>query len=118
MLQKSLAQQFADRVPQDLLQRLAQAAVHVTQEVSRQSSSLANQLVDCVQEILPNWQEEDLQVLARPFAYAMRGNDSDQVQSTLTTAQAVNWTELSEIEQARTGFAIARYALSKLEQQS
>ncbi len=117
-LQKSLTQKFADRVPQDLLQRLAQAAVHITQEVSRQSNSFASQLVDCVQEILPQWQEEDLQVLARPFAYAMRGNESDQVQSTLNTAQAVNWTELSEIEQARTGLAIARYALSQLEQKS
>ena len=69
-------------------------------------------MVECVLDILPQWDEEDLQVLARPLAYAMREADSEGVE--LVTTSRKPWTELSEIEQAIVGLAVARYAISQL----
>ncbi len=105
-LQYSLRQRFAERVPRDLLQHLADAALQVSQKMSDCSGSLADQLVACVQETLPQWQTEDLYVLARPFAYSMLGSEME--------IQTTEWTELSEVEQARISLAIAHYALSEL----
>lgn len=84
-MKTSLLQNFAEQIPDELLNRLAQAATRMNEEVSSRSLSLADQLVQCVQELLPQWSEEDLQVLARPFAYAMRGAelDGDGVRSNL-----------------------------------
>lgn len=115
-LKKSLVEKFADRVPQDLLQRLAKGAIHLKQQFQDSRSTLAEQLVRCTQEILPHWQEEDLQVLARPFAYAMRGADTERFDFTPESDPTKPWTELSEIEQARMGLAVVRYALLELEQ--
>ncbi len=112
-LQKSLVCKFADCVPQDLLQSIAHKAIHLKQQVGQVSATLAEQLVQCTQDILPNWQEEDLQVLARPFAYAMRGAETEALESTLNTP-ASQWQDLSDIEQARMSLAIASYALSEL----
>jgi hypothetical protein len=75
--------------------------------------SLADQMVECVLDILPQWAEEDLQVLARPLAYAMRDIDSEGVE--LVTETKRPWAQLSEIEQARVSLAVARYAISQLE---
>ena len=73
--------------------------------------SLAEQLVECVRVVLPDLAREDLQVLARPYAFAMRGNSSE---STLAGAENCQWTDLSDIERARVSLAIARYALAEL----
>lgn len=113
-LQKSLLQQFATQVPQEVLNRLAQVVTGMAQQVSIRSLSLADQLVHCVQELLPQWPDEDLQVLARPFAYAMRGGEADGVDVTMGTGHSGDWSELSDIEQARTCLAIARYALGEV----
>jgi len=107
----SLTQKFSARVPQALLNQIAQHA----QRIVASNLSLANQLIQCVQDVLPNWGEEDLQILARPLAYAMRGNETEAIESTLTAVRAVEWTELSEIEQARLSLAVARYALAQLD---
>ncbi len=63
-LQQSLLKRFAHQVPQILLHHLAEAALKVEQKISDSRVSLADQLVECVQEILPQWQAEDLYVLA------------------------------------------------------
>lgn len=110
-LQTSLLQRFSPQIPDELLNRLVRVATHITEQVSLQSLSLADQLVHCVQELLPQWSEEDLQVLARPFAYAMRGAEMDAGKSNPAIMEATSWSELSEIEQARTCFGVARYAL-------
>ncbi|VXD16067.1 conserved hypothetical protein [Planktothrix serta PCC 8927] len=110
-LQTSLLQRFAEQIPDELLNHLAQVATRITKQVSLRSLSLGDQLVHCVQELLPQWSEEDLQVLARPFAYAMRGAEPDGVELSGATGESMSWSELSEIEQARTCLAIARYAL-------
>lgn len=107
-LQKSLCDKFA-RVPQDFLAGIAQSVQNATVKCE----SLADQMVECVLDILPTWAQEDLQVLARPLAYAMRDGDSEGVET--IAASRKPWTELSEIEQARVGLAVARYAISQLE---
>lgn len=106
-LQKSLREKFA-RVPQDFLTRIAQSVQNATVKYQ----SLADQMVECVLDILPQWAEEDLQVLARPLAYAMREVDSEGAQ--LAMAARRPWAQLSEIEQARVSLAVARYAISQL----
>lgn len=106
-LQKSLGEKFA-RVPQDFLARIAQSVQNATVKYQ----SLADQMVECVLDILPQWAEEDLQVLARPLAYAMRDADPEGVELVMATQRL--WAELSEIEQARVGLAVARYAISQL----
>jgi hypothetical protein len=106
-LQKSLREKFA-RVPQDFLARIAQSVQNATVKYQ----SLADQMVECVLDILPQWAEEDLQVLARPLAYAMREVDSEGAE--LVIAARRPWAQLSEIEQARVSLAVARYAISQL----
>ncbi|MEG5000752.1 hypothetical protein [Microcoleus sp. B4-D4] len=107
-LQKSLGDKFAG-VPEDFLTRIAQSVQNATVKYQ----SLADQMVECVLNILPQWAEEDLQVLARPLAYAMREGDSSGVEAAVETKRP--WAQLSEIEQARVGLTVARYAISQLE---
>ncbi|MEG4108462.1 hypothetical protein [Microcoleus sp. S13_C5] len=107
-LQKSLREKFA-RVPQDFLASIAQSVQNATVKCQ----SLADQMVECVLDILPQWAEEDLQVLARPLAYAMRDVDSEGGELVMATKRP--WIQLSEIEQARVSLAVARYAISQLE---
>lgn len=107
-LQKSLREKFA-RVPQDFLASIAQSVQNATVKYQ----SLADQMVECVLDILPQWAEEDLQVLARPLAYAMRDVDSEAGELVMATKKP--WAQLSEIEQARVSLAVARYAISQLE---
>jgi len=106
-LQKSLREKFAP-VPQDFLARIAQSVQNATVKYQ----SLADQMVECVLDILPQWAEEDLQVLARPLAYAMREVDSEGAELVMATKRP--WAQLSEIEQARVSLAVARYAISQL----
>lgn len=109
-IQTTLQQLFAARIPQGWLDRIANHACVV---VSTQMS-MADKLVQCIQDLLPNWAEEDLLVLARPFAYPMRGTGTEAVEFVLGNVTR-DWTALSEIEQARAGLAIARYALAQIQ---
>ena len=108
-LKTTLAQKFAS-VPQTLLATIARQA----QKVVETSNSLADQLVQCVQEALPTWADDDLQVLARPLAYAMRSDGADVVDATVNSVRRIEWSDLSETEQARMSLAIARYAIDQL----
>ncbi len=104
----ALLQKFGTQVPSSWLEAIADRA----QTLTSGETSIAQRLVQCVTELLPQWTPEDLQVLARPFAYAMRGESLD---STVTTISQKTWSNLSEIEKARLSLAIARYAVSELE---
>ncbi len=108
-LKTTLAQKFAS-VPQTLLAAIARQA----QKVVETSNSLADQLVQCVQDVLPAWADDDLQVLARPLAYAMRSDGADVVEATVNSVRRLEWSDLSETEQARMSLAIARYAIDQL----
>ena len=92
-------------VPSAWLDAIATTA----QEIHQQGYSLQDKLVNCVQSLLSQWSEEDLQVLARPLAYAMRGNEPEE--QTFTGV----WENLSPVEQARWGLAIAKVALQEME---
>lgn len=109
-----LFQQFANRMPQNLLETIVRRA----QQAVAAQGILADQLVMCVQEILPEWGEDDLHVLARPFAYAMRsGAETELLDGALQSVRCEEWAELSSIEQARLSLAIARYAIAQLPKQ-
>ena len=111
-LQAALAKKFVT-VPQALLQTIARKA----QQLANSSSALADQLLLCVNEVLPQWAPEDLQVLARPLAYAMRNDDTSVVEATLKSIRLLDWSELSDLEQARMSLVIARYAIDKVADQ-
>ncbi|NET38222.1 MAG: hypothetical protein F6K19_40535 [Cyanothece sp. SIO1E1] len=109
-LKAALMGRFATRMPENLLNTIARQA----QQVLAANLSLSDQLVNCVQDILPAWDCEDLQVLARPLAHAMRGGDAEVLEVALRSVRFAAWTELSGVEQARLSLAIARYAIAQL----
>ncbi|MBF2085332.1 hypothetical protein [Thermoleptolyngbya sp. C42_A2020_037] len=105
-----LFQRFADRMPQGLLERLVQQA----QMAIASSNSLADQLVASVRDVLPEWGDDDLYVLARPFAYAMRDQgETDLLEGALRSVRSEAWEDLSSIEQARLSLAIARHIIDQ-----
>jgi hypothetical protein len=111
-LQKSLHSAFAASVPQSWLNAIAQKA----SEMLNTSRTIGDQLlVECVQTVLPSWETEDLLVLARPYAYAMRGSEPQNAESTITEINNREWTALSQIEQAKLSLAIAHYAFTQLD---
>lgn len=111
-----LLQQFTDRfdaqVPQQVLHAIASQAERLVAE----NRPIADRMVHCVRDCFPNWAEEDLQVLARPFAYAMRGAETEALESALRSLRCAAWTDLSGVEQARLSLAIARYAIDHMPQ--
>jgi len=119
-LQATLVDRFAARVPQSWLAAIAQQAQKVVADtqkvVSEASNTLADQLVQCVREVAPGLAEEDFYVLARPLAVQMRnGGTTNAVDSFIAQVPQVEWEQLSEVQRARLGLAIARYALSELQ---
>ncbi|WP_017721314.1 hypothetical protein [Kamptonema formosum] len=110
-LQASLRRQFAARLPEEWLDEIAHSAAQLLPA----NLSLGEKLVRCARALLPQWAEEDLQVLARPLAYAMRGNEAAAIESAVAGVRQVPPAELSEIEQARLILAVARYALTELQ---
>lgn len=110
-LQAALSHRFAQRVPQDWLDAIANRA----SELLSTNLPLMDRLVQCVHQMLPAWAEDDLQVMARPLAYAMRGAEAEAIEFTLGAVRPVDWQELSDMERARLSLAIARYALAELE---
>lgn len=107
---EELLHQLSARVPQQILNGIMQKA----RQVFNQKLSLSDQLVQCVQSYVPMWGVEDLQVFARPLAYAMRAPESESLDSTLQTVRVADWHELSDVEQARLSLAIARYAIAQV----
>ncbi|BAZ68826.1 MAG: hypothetical protein KME28_05005 [Pelatocladus maniniholoensis HA4357-MV3] len=110
-LQESLQSRLSTDVPKQWLKAIAQKAA----DIFTTQQSMANQLVECVQAVLPGWGSDDLLVLARPYAYAMRSSESQKTAETVVNqVSEQEWTNLSEIEQARVSLAIAYYALQQL----
>ena len=101
----ALTDKFGARVPQQWLAAIA------TKVSSLATSNLepVDQLVQSVQDLLSNWAIDDLLVIARPYAYAMRCdpgvNDPDRL------VRPLAWTELSELERAKLTILIAQYAI-------
>jgi hypothetical protein len=106
-LQENLQKAFAASIPQNWLNAIAAKAT----EIVTSQQSLGEQLIECVQAVLPTWEADDLSILARPYAYAMRSGEPHKIGS---INNVEDWTALSEIEQAKMGMAIAYYALREL----
>jgi len=109
-LTTSLAQKFGSRMPANLLQQIATSV----QAATLQGGTLIDQLVTSAQTVLSDWETDDLQVMARPLAMAMRSGQEEILDVTLQSIRQVDWEELSAVEQARLSLAVARYALSEL----
>ncbi|MEH2240831.1 hypothetical protein [Nostoc sp.] len=109
-LQETLRTTFAAYIPQALLNTIAQKAA----EIFAAQQTMGEQLVECVQTVLPTWGTEDLLVLARPFTYAMRSSESQNAASAISNLKNSEWTALSEVEKAKVSLAIASYAFNQL----
>ncbi len=100
---------FTERVPQALVDAIARDAVSLWNS----QQSMADQLVLCVQGFLTQWGEDDLLILARPYAYPMRGEEIDVDVKSILDQVSQDWTDLSKVEQAKVSLAIAHYALTQ-----
>ncbi|BAY12907.1 hypothetical protein [Calothrix sp. NIES-2098] len=109
-LQQALQAAFASLVPQGWLNKIAQNATEIF--ISQQS--IGEQLVQCVQDVLPTWGTEDLLVLARPYAYAMRSGEPQNPNAIVSKVGDREWSDLSEVEQAKISLAISYYAFIQL----
>ncbi|MDJ1183830.1 hypothetical protein [Roseofilum casamattae] len=108
-LRSQLDEQFKSIVPQHILANIATKIA----ELKSSSASLAEQMINCVQENLPEWDSEDLFVLARPFAYTMRGTEEEvALERVLQNAQTLDWETCSDVDRARLTLAIARYGIA------
>ncbi|XWK85707.1 MAG: hypothetical protein U7127_15930 [Phormidium sp.] len=114
-----LRQKFATRVPSAWLEAISHKAYGLKFAEDRvyNQMNLADRLVSCVQELLPNWHEGDLYLFSRPLAFAMRGTETAAIDSMLATVRELPFYDLSDMEQARLGLAIARYALAELDRE-
>jgi hypothetical protein len=110
-LKETLQKFFTTDIPENWLKAIAQKAT----EIVASQQSMSDQLVQCVQAVLPTWAADDLFVLARPFAYAMRSSELQNLTSIISNIENREWETLSEIEQARVSIAIAHYALRQMD---
>ncbi len=109
-LKENLQTSFGSSIPSHWLNLIVRKAA----EVFNHKQSISEQLIDCAQSVLPTWGIEDLLVLARPYAYAMRSGETQNLESVLNNVDDREWTALSEIEQAKATVAIAYYTLNLL----
>jgi hypothetical protein len=104
----TLTTKFGTRVPH---QWLAQIAANVS-KIATSNLEPVDRLVGSVQDLLANWATEDLLVMARPYAFAMRCDlgvdDPDKI------VRPLAWAELSELERAKLTILIAQYAIDAL----
>jgi len=107
-----LQAKFAERLPSTLLMAISEKA----QQVAQSGQPMAKQLITCVRDSFTNLAEADLQVMARPMAFAMRGSSTDEfIDVTLRSVREDDWAALSPIEQAKLSLAAARYAIAHVE---
>lgn len=104
-VQEKLQAMFAQKVPQDFLKSIAQKAV----EIFDTQQTLGEQMIDCVQSLLPDWNESELLILARRFEVVKSSTEKAPINTVDN-----EWTELSEIEKAKVSLAVASYALSQV----
>jgi hypothetical protein len=107
-LTATLSQQFAHRVPQQWLSAIASKV----SDLATSSLEPADKLVASVQDLLSNWAIDDLFVMARPYAYAMRCDTGTDNPDNVARA-AVEWEQLSEMERAKLTILVAKYALDR-----
>ena len=107
VVEAALTDKFGARVPKAWLASIASRV----SSLGKSHLEPVEQLVQSVQELLSNWAVDDLLVIARPYAYAMRCNpgvtDPDRI------VRDLEWTKLSELERAKLTILIAQYAIDQ-----
>lgn len=110
-VKESLLSVFAAQVPQEWLERIAIEATNTF----KSTDSLGEKLVKCVQAVLPEWATEDLNVMARHYAFAMRDGRTSSTQSApKSLSEERKWSNLTDIEQAKLSLLVASHALQEL----
>ena len=110
-IKESLAVKFGELVPEGLRSQVIARA----EEIYTAPISLMKQLVECVQPLLENWAEEDLEVFARPLVYTMRSSAARAAEIEKKFVPQSPWNELSEIQKARCTIAMAHSVLIQLQ---
>lgn len=112
-----LRQKFANRLPTEIITRIGEKAQQIVSTGEKASQTVLEQMLACVQDILSYVADDDLRVIGRPMATAMRGSSADEfLDVTIQSVRVAEWAALSPIEQARLGLAAARYAISQAEE--
>lgn len=106
-LRTTPASRFLAYLPSAVLAGIGDCAFNLAQ----MEMSLADQLVQSVQVVLPQWAIEDLQVLSRPLAFNMRDQATHEALVFLNSVRPQDWSTLTSLEQARLSLAIAFYSL-------
>lgn len=105
---------LGDRLPQERLRHLLTTA----KRVLASGQPLGEQLVQCIQNLVPELHRDDLFTMARPYATVMRDRHSptslDQVR---TSVRAAQWDDLVPLERARLGLELSHYILAHLSPQ-
>jgi hypothetical protein len=104
----AITTKFGNRVPH---QWLAQIVANVS-NLAASNLEPVDRLVGSVQDLLANWASEDLLVMARPYAYAMRCDPG--VDNPDNIVRPLDWAQLSELERAKLTILIAQYAIDAL----
>lgn len=113
-LNQKLIQKFAGRLPADVIARIGERAQQLMNGGEAAGQNVLDQMLACVQDVLSHVANDDLRVMGRPMAMAMRGSSADEfVEATIKSVRSAEWAALSPIEQARLGLAAARYAISQ-----
>ena len=111
-----LKQKFAARLPESVLATISDRACQSVQELSKAARPITAQMIDCVKGTVGKIGEADLQVMARPMAFAMRSNGvNESIDATVTSVRQAAWEKLSPLEQAKLSLAAARYAIAQFE---
>jgi hypothetical protein len=99
-----LSDRFANLPQLNLDQMLTKA-----QQLAKVPGAAIDQLVACVQEMMPSLDLEDLQVMARPYALAMRSQEAPK-----QLPRNADWSKLSEVERGRLAMAIAHWMMAEI----
>lgn len=105
-----LMEQFGQRVPADLLEKIVDRASEIAGNVERSGQAALTQLISCVDGSIPGWSADDWRTIARPYALAMRDSASPA-----TISKEVAWDDLSTIERAKLSLEITLAALEELQ---
>lgn len=114
-----LRQKFAARLPETVLVAISDRAQQIAQQaegLSESAQPMVAQMIACVKGTVTAIGEADLQVMARPMAFAMRSSGAEElVDATAASVRQADWDNLSALEQAKLSLAAARYAIAQVE---
>ena len=114
-----LKQKFAARIPESVLATIGDRATQTQQTtygLADGAKPMVALMIDCVKGTVSAIGEADLQVIARPMAFAMRSSGAEElVEATAASVRTADWESLSALEQAKLSLAAARYAIAQLE---